>query len=85
MDFVERWWQSKLKDVTKLKTVESKKKNLNKYKYNTPETKAEFFKMTGGRCSFCTKKITDFNSEMTVEHIQTKVSTPSKIFAWENL
>ena len=31
MDFVERWWQSKLKDVTKLKTVESKKKNLNKY------------------------------------------------------
>lgn len=61
------------------------KKNLNKYKYNTPETKAEFFKMTGGRCSFCTKKITDFNSEMTVEHIQTKVSTPSKIFDWENL
>ena len=61
------------------------KKNLNKYKYNTPETKAEFFKMTGGRCSFCTKRITDFNSEMTVEHIQTKVSTPSKIFDWENL
>lgn len=41
--------------------------------------------MTGGRCSFCTKRITDFNSEMTVEHIETKVSTPSKIFDWENL
>lgn len=61
------------------------KDNINKYKYNTPETKAEFLDMTGGRCSFCTKKITDFNSEMTVEHIQTKVSAPSKIFEWENL
>lgn len=56
-----------------------------KYKYNTPETKEEFFKMTGGRCSFCTRRIMDFNSEMTVEHIQTKVSTPSKIFEWNNL
>ena len=28
-----------------------------KYKYNTPETKEEFFKMTGGRCSFCTRRI----------------------------
>lgn len=27
----------------------------------------------------------DYNSEMTVEHIQTKVSTPSKIFEWKNL
>ena len=56
------------------------KDNVGKYKYNTPETKEKFFNMTGGRCSFCTKRITDFNSEMTVEHIQTKVSTPSKIF-----
>lgn len=61
------------------------KDNVGKYKYNTPETKEEFFNMTGGRCSFCTKRITDFNSEMTVEHIQTKVSTPSKIFEWQNL
>lgn len=61
------------------------KDNVGKYKYNTSETKEEFFNMTGGRCSFCTKRITDFNSEMTVEHIQTKVSTPSKIFEWQNL
>lgn len=59
--------------------------NKNKYKYNTEETKNEFYRMTGGRCSFCTKKILDFNSEMTVEHIQTKSSTPSKIFDWHNL
>ena len=31
------------------------KDNANKYKYNTAETKKEFFEMTGGRCSFCTK------------------------------
>ena len=61
------------------------KDNVNKYKYNTTETKKEFLNMTGGRCSFCTKKITDFNTEMTVEHIRTKKSTPSKIFEWENL
>mgnify|MGYP004522496809 FL=1 len=61
------------------------KNNADKYKYNTPETKAEFFSMTGGSCSFCTKRIIDFNSEMTVEHIQTKVSAPSKIFEWNNL
>lgn len=61
------------------------KENAGKYKYNTAETKKEFLDMTGGRCSFCTKRITDFNSEMTVEHIQTKVSTPSKIFEWNNL
>lgn len=61
------------------------KDNATKYKYNTSETKKEFLDMTGGRCSFCTKKIYDFNSEMTVEHIETKESTPSKIFEWENL
>lgn len=61
------------------------KDNINRFKYNTDETKNEFLVMTGGRCSFCTKKIMDFNSEMTIEHIQTKVSTPSKIFEWDNL
>ncbi len=61
------------------------KANKSKFQYNTDETKHEFFRMTGGRCSFCTKRIMDFNSEMTVEHIQTKVSTPSKIFEWGNL
>lgn len=61
------------------------KDNSNRFQYNTTETKNEFFKMTGGRCSFCTKRMVDFNSEMTVEHIQTKVSVPSKIYEWENL
>ena len=61
------------------------KDNINRFKYNTVETKDEFFRMTGGRCSFCTKRIMDFNSEMTIEHIQTKVSIPSKIFEWDNL
>ncbi len=61
------------------------KDNANKYKYNTAETKKEFFEMTGGRCSFCTKRITDFNSEMTVEHIETKISAPDKIFEWDNI
>lgn len=61
------------------------KDNINRFKYNTVETKDEFFRMTGGRCSFCTKRIMDFNSEMTIEQIQTKVSTPSKIFEWDNL
>ena len=28
------------------------KDNINRFKYNTVETKDEFFRMTGGRCSF---------------------------------
>lgn len=74
-----------IKDMNDEQAYKFYNDNKSKYKYNTPETKEEFFNMTGGRCSFCTRKIMDFNSEMTVEHIQTKVSTPSKIFEWKNL
>ena len=73
------------KDMSVKEAYKFYKENKSKYKYNTPETKEEFFNMTGGRCSFCTRIIMGYNSEMTVEHIQTKVSTPSKIFEWKNL
>lgn len=55
------------------------------YLYNTEETKAEFAKMNGKRCSFCTKHISDFDTEMTVEHIETKHDCPEKIYQWDNL
>lgn len=74
-----------IKDMTPAAAYKFFKDKQWKYKYNTQETKNEFFDMTGGRCSFCTKRIMDFNSEMTIEHIQTKVSIPSKIFEWDNL
>lgn len=41
--------------------------------------------MNGGRCSFCTKRISDFNSDMTIEHIEPKYCEPHKIFEWKNL
>lgn len=60
--------------------IQRKKSSLDKLKKTNDDFNLLIRGMTGGRCSFCTKRITDFNSEMTVEHIQTKVSTPSKIF-----
>lgn len=57
----------------------------NVFKYNTKETTGEFKKMNYERCSFCTKLIQEFDSEMTVEHIETKKDKPEKIFEWTNL
>ena len=47
--------------------------------------KKEFASMNHKRCSFCTKYLSDFNAEMTVEHIETKRDCPEKIFQWDNL
>ena len=55
------------------------------YSYNTPETKRIFRNMNFKRCSFCTKVIDDFDTAMTVEHIETKHDHPQKIFQWSNL
>lgn len=60
-------------------------KNQHKYKYNTPETKKAFSTMNSERCSFCTKFISDFNKEMTIEHIRTKKDYPKNIYQWNNL
>lgn len=59
--------------------------NRSKYKYNTEETKNAFYRMSFGRCSFCSKCISDFFDEMTVEHIELKKEKPNKIFEWNNL
>lgn len=61
------------------------KRNKNKYRYNTVETKQKFKKMNNKRCSFCTRYITEFDNEMTVEHIKTKSAFPKYIFQWSNL
>lgn len=61
------------------------KRKKNKYKYNTDETKRFFRKMNNERCSFCTKHISDFEDEMTVEHIKTKKDYPRYIYQWSNL
>ena len=37
------------------------------------------------KCSFCTKHISDFDDEMTVEHIKTKKDYPKYIYQWSNL
>lgn len=47
--------------------------------------KKEFASMNHKRCSFCTKYLSDFNTEMTVEHIETKRDCPERIFQWDNL
>lgn len=60
-----------------------KKKHI--YKYNTDETKQKFKEMNYERCSFCTKFISDFDDEMTIEHIKIKRDFPGEIFRWENL
>ncbi len=61
------------------------KRNENKYKYNTKETKKVFKTMNHERCSFCTKHISDFDDEMTIEHIKIKRDYPQEIFQWNNL
>lgn len=59
--------------------------NKDKYKYNTSETKKFFKKMNSERCSFCTRFISDFDKEMTVEHIRLKRTYPKGIYQWNNL
>jgi uncharacterized protein (TIGR02646 family) len=66
-------------------TYQHYKKNKNYFQYNTAETKLAFQQMNSKRCSFCTKFISDFDTEMTVEHIQLKSVCPRKIFLWSNL
>ena len=55
------------------------------YKYNTQETKELFRIMNYERCSFCGKIISDFDDEMTIEHIKLKSKFPRYIFKWSNL
>ncbi|MBO5032910.1 MAG: TIGR02646 family protein [Lachnospiraceae bacterium] len=74
-----------IKGMTKEQAYQFFKAHKGVYLYNTEETKAEFAKMTGRRCSFCTKQISDFHTEMTVEHIETKQDCPEKIYQWDNL
>lgn len=78
-------FREKIKGMTKLEAYQFFKDHRGIYQYNTAETKAEFAKMNYKRCSFCTKYISDFNREMTVEHIETKSDCPEKIFEWKNL
>lgn len=81
----ERKFKNQIKGLTKSQAYQFYKDHKGSYQYNTPETKAEFAKMNYKRCSFCTKYISDFNKEMTVEHIETKSDCPEKIFRWDNL
>ncbi len=59
--------------------------NEGNFRYNTEETKAEFAQMNYKRCAFCTQRIQNFSTEMTVEHIELKRDCPGKIFRWDNL
>lgn len=61
------------------------KQHENTYRYNTDETKQHFREMNHERCSFCTKVISDFDDEMTVEHIRIKRDHPRLIFQWSNM
>lgn len=66
-------------------TYDFYKKHCRQFRYNTEETKQEFKTMNQGRCSFCTKYISEFDTEMTVEHIRVKRDYPRKIYEWGNL
>ena len=81
----ERKFKAQIKGLTKSQAYQFFKEHRGSYQYNTSETKEEFAKMNHKRCSFCTKYISDFNKEMTVEHIETKSDCPEKIFRWDNL
>ncbi len=81
----ERKFKNQIKGLTKSQAYQFFKDHKGSYLYNTAETKAAFTKMNHKRCSFCTKYISDFNNEMTVEHIETKSDCPEKIFRWDNL
>lgn len=81
----DRQFKEKIKGMTQANAYQFFKRHQGTYQYNTAETKQEFEKMNHKRCSFCTKRISDFNTEMTIEHIETKSSCPEKIFQWDNL
>ena len=85
LSVTDKKFKEKIKGLTKIQAYQFYKDHKGTYQYNTDETKAEFGRMNHKRCSFCTKYISEFNKEMTVEHIETKSDCPEKIFQWENL
>ncbi len=85
LDNTDKQFKEKIKGMARTQAYEFFKRHKGTYQYNTTETKDEFAKMNHKRCSFCTKYISDFNTEMTIEHIETKSSCPEKIFQWDNL
>ncbi len=81
----DRQFKEKIKGKTPAQAYRFFKRHQSVYQYNTAETKEVFARMNHKRCSFCTKWISEFNTEMTIEHIETKSSCPRKIFQWDNL
>lgn len=81
----DRQFQEKIKGKTPAQAYQFFKRHQGAYQYNTPETKEEFARMNHKRCSFCTRRISEFHTQMTIEHIETKSSCPQKIFQWDNL
>lgn len=81
----DRQFKEKVKGKTPVQAYRFFQRHQGAYQYNTAETKEAFARMNHKRCSFCTKRISEFNTEMTVEHIETKSSCPQKIFQWDNL
>ncbi len=78
-------FKSMIQGMTKEQAYQCYLTNKGIYHYNTIETKTEFAAMNHKRCSFCTKRISDFHMVMTIEHIETKRDCPQKIYEWENL
>lgn len=80
-----RRFKEAIKEMSRENAYQFYKKKKGQYKYKTEETVELFREMTGERCSFCTKCISDFDGEMTVEHIRLKRDYPKKIYQWSNL
>ena len=78
-------FKQEITGMTKKQAYEHFKARSKVLKYNTSETTSEFKKMSYERCSFCTQLIHEFDREMTVEHIETKLDVPEKIYEWNNL
>lgn len=78
-------FKSEINGLNTKEAYEHYKKNKNRLKYNTKETKNLFNKMNFGRCTFCSQIINDFNDAMTIEHIKLKSTYPGKIYEWNNL
>lgn len=80
-----REFQTAISGMSTKEAYEFYKRNERRYRYNTEEVKEIFRKMNHERCSFCTKRISDFEDKMTVEHMQIKRDYPEEIFKWSNL
>jgi uncharacterized protein (TIGR02646 family) len=81
------YFTNKIQGLSTINAYEYYKKNKNKksLQYKTSDVISLFYDMTNSRCALCTKLVSEFSGEITIEHIQLKSIAPDKILKWDNL